>query len=416
MLKNKGATSMKKFIKIISLVLLVMMLFSTVGCDRSAKYGEWYRKENETANQDYLFGMCGIFEAHSTDNPNFSWDVAIDLCKNLGVKSIRTWLRFRYVMDTDMNIIEEEAAKYHAHFAQQKEYGIQTIAMCQNNLQPDGTFGTTKPARDLSEGSTYMKWLENFEECWYRLVKEFPEVEYWEIENESNNTTFMEKFGGGSFSTLEMAQITADMLFFASRGIHRANPEAITVMGGIVMWNAVDFLNMVYDEIYDKSSWSQKPDDYFQVACWHPYNTTLSARTIDKWVQQQKDVYAVVKKREGKDKKVFFTEFGWSDLETSAAAKQTALELVYTKIQEELPFVEAAHYFRMFDRSAQTFGSTKEKKFGIFNDPLNLMIGQKPDVYLLGAPKEIAYLYQRLAGGTGDLTIMQKWAAENAQK
>ncbi len=405
---------MKKFIKIISLALIVIMLFSTVGCDRTAKYGEWYRKENETANQDYLFGMCGIFEAHSYDNPDFSWDVSVDLCHNMGVKSIRTWLRFPYVMDTEMNILEEEAAKYHAHFAKQKEYGMRTFAMCQSNLQPDGTFGTTKPARDLSEGSVYMKFLEDYENCWYTLAKEFPEVEYWEIGNEFNNSGFMPKYGGGVFKNQEMAQIATDMLYFGSRGIHRANPEAITVMGGLVTWSSpVNFFNSMYDIIYGEGSWSPYPDDYFQVASWHPFDT-LNEGTIEKWISDQKKIYEVIKSREKKDKKVFFTAFGWSEFATSKENILYALEAFYTHIQSDLPFVEAAYCYRMYDRWSQTFASVKEKTFGLINDPITSSTSDEN--YVLGAPKEAAYLYQRLAGGTGDLTIMQKWAAENAQK
>lgn len=39
---------------------------------------------------------------------------------------------------------------------------------------------------------------------------------------------------GEKLSTQELAALSADMLFYASRGIHRANPNAVTVMGGIV--------------------------------------------------------------------------------------------------------------------------------------------------------------------------------------
>ncbi len=411
-------------IRILTIFFAVLFAVTTLGgCKSSnqddlqakldrANYGAWYRKENTTADQSYLFGMCGIVEEHTWDNPDFSWSLATELCKNLGVKSIRTWLHFQYVMDTDRNIIEEEAEKYHAHFAQQKEYGMQTIAMCHFSLLPNGTFSCRQvPSRNTKEGSVYMQWLEDYEECWYTLVSEFPEVTYWEIGNENTGDYFMGNYDGDEpFSFFKKAQIFTDMMFFASRGIHRANPNATTVMGGIVGDN-ITFLNNIYDTIFAENSWSHYPDDYFQVAAWHPYKNQVSLENINDWVKLQQDTYAVIKTREGKDKKVFFTEFGWSDARSSAETINFGIMATYSRIKKDLPFVEAAHYFRLFDRIAHVKNDI-EKRFGLFNDPNTADINS--DNYLLGAPKAFALLYQQLAGGSGDLTIFQKWAESNS--
>ena len=76
------------------------------------------------------------------------------------------------------------------------------------------------------------------------------------------------------------------------------------------------------------------------------------------------------------------------------------------EIQEKLPFVEAMHYFRMFDALAQN------DDFGLFNDPIRFHPIEKD--YIPGAPKDKAYLFQKLAGGSGDLTLMQEWSKSAA--
>lgn len=171
-----------------------------------------------------------------------------------------------------------------------KEYnGIpwkQIIGMNHSNFHAKGYANSSstvaKPARDLNEGSEYLKWLDDYETTWYNIAKEFPEIMYWEIDNESNSDTFFEKLTGGTFSLKEKADIYTDMLFFASRGIHRANPEANTIMGGLVISTAESFLQYIYDNIFADDSWSQYPDDYFQIAAWHPYMSAFTPTKLRK--------------------------------------------------------------------------------------------------------------------------------------
>ncbi len=403
---------MKKYLlKALSLLLILVLLCSSFACKGPEFHGQWYDKKNEKADQSYLFGMCTIFDQVSWDNPDFPWDIGLEVCKNMGVKSIRNWLHFHQVMTDKDTVNELVAQKYHDLFAKEKEYGIQIIGMCHTSFQPQGYPNSinscSKPTRDLTDGSVYMKWLEDYEQSWFTLVSEFPEVEYWEIDNESNNELFMPRLEGGSFTMArQQAEIFTDMLFFASRGIHRANPNAITVMGGIIPGNAPSFFNLMYDCIEAVGSWSPYPDDYFQVAAWHPYSNTFNAKDPKQWTEQQKKIYAVIKEREGKDKKVFFTELGWEGSVVGEQNAEANVEAVYREIQKELPFVEAAHYFSMFDR-VEANGD-----FGLFNDPNRLHPVNTS--YVAGAPKNRAYVFQRLAGGSGDLTLMQEWSKDTA--
>lgn len=72
--------------------------------------------------------------------------------------------------------------------------------------------------------------------------------------------------GGRCFLPSGKADISTDMFFYGSRGVHRANPEAVTVMGGFVTWSGEGFLKAVYENIESGSfgEGSTDPDDYFQ--------------------------------------------------------------------------------------------------------------------------------------------------------
>ncbi len=403
----------------ITLCLVFILALTTLfGCGGGGKknYGQWYDKKNEKADQSYLFGICGGLW-QGVNWYHIPWEESIELYNNLGVKSVRNWMHVNWLLKDKDTVNQKEADLVHAMLAKEKEYGMQIIGMNHSSFKPAGyvnsAVSTAKPARDLSDGSVYMQWLEDYEQSWFTLVSEFPEVEYWEIDNESNNETFMPKLDGGSFTNRQCAAIFTDMLFFASRGIHRANPNAITVMGGLIPSTAAGFFDMMYDFIFAEGSWSPYPDDYFQVAAWHPYDKSLNEKTIERWVSTQKNIYSVIKEREGKDKKVFFTEFGWSDISVNETLKLYAINAVVSRTKNDLPFVETMHYFSMFDNLASTWGSVDEKGFGLFNDPNNDH-PSNPD-YVRGAPKSAAILYQQLAGGTGDLTLIQQWSELNSK-
>ena len=74
-------------------------------------------------------------------------------------------------------------------------------------------------------------------------------VKYWEIDNELNNPDFMfDAVTQGRFTSEEMAAIATDMLWYASRGIHDANPDAVAVMETMddILGNPDEFMDNPY--------------------------------------------------------------------------------------------------------------------------------------------------------------------------
>ncbi len=418
----------KKLLTGLCLALCPMLGFGAWGCggsessqsssgSRPSGYGDNYKVENTVADQKYLFGIGNLIgEETGVDD-----QVTGELIKNLGAKSVRIWMHFSWVMSDPTTVNPGKAQYYHDIIKQHQEDGMQVIVMNHHNFYYDGELYTSKSGVTPrpSDGEEYDRFLADYETSWYTLAKEFSEVEYWEIHNEANSDGFLKTFNKEPLGK-DKARVFSDMLYYGSKGIHRANGDANTVMGGLSRGGdgsttlITNFLNDMYDYMFSSESPSPYADDYFQIAAWHPYLYTYSNKEFRKL---NNEVYEVIKTREGKDKKVFFTEMGWSDVNSASNQIPNYLEWMFNLIQTELKYVESVHYFRMYDRLSSNWGHPMEKKFGLFEDPQNHEVpnasetDEKYHHEVLGAPKPVAYKFQELAGGTGDLELMSKFLA-----
>lgn len=383
--------------------------------DGVLRWGQNYRAELTQADQSYIYGMdyLAYERLGSVD-----YKKAFQTAYNLGVKSIRQWMHFGYFMSDGETLIKENCDKMHDILSAASAYGFQMIGMNHMNWSVKyKSFVVGKPRVQSFANSDYKKWLETYEQSWYLTVKEFPEITIWEIDNELNNHDFMYYQGEKTFlSNEEMAKIAADMLFYGSRGIHRANPMAVTVLGGLVdpcglgiatPENGVtmaNFLEKLYDEIDSGTHGSYHADDFFQCAAWHPYYYTT---VPDEYFWNENDkVYEVIKRREGKDKKVFFTELGWDEkaqTDGNTDRISEAIETLFRDIKTKLPYVESVHYYMMFDNAIDNMNTA-----GLFYDPDKTVRDVFGGVVRTpGAPKPWAYAYQKAAGGSGSLELMK---------
>lgn len=405
-------------LKRLSMALSTIMLTSLTGCknvepsvDYQEKYGENFNIENTKANKEFVYGMGDLAWSEyswNAEGKKIDYKQTSKLMNAMGVKSVRVWLHCNWIMN-DPNTFNEKGLALAKDIVNDLDsYNFQLIGMNHSNFHKSSYSNSSstvaKPARDLSENSYYLQWLDEYELTWYNLVSQFPTITYWEIDNESNIDTFFAKLGGGTFSLKEKADIFTDMLYFASKGIHRANKNAITIMGGLVIDTAETFLEYIYDNIAKDDAFSNYPDDYFQVAALHPY---MDSFTKEKFTRTNNDIYEVIKRREGKDKKVFLTEFGFSEGAVSVNSQKTYIKEAYDIIKNDLPYVESCHYFRMYDDLNSTWGSSKEKTFGLYTDPKEKGMINSEGKYqneVKASPKETAYVYQDMAKGSGSLT------------
>jgi len=412
-------------------ILIMALLFSltgVLGCD--AKPEESQLKLDTShgiGNQAYLYGMCyNIYERNYAGNPNYDYKKEIKLMANLGVTSVRNWMHITYLLTDPQTVNQARAQEMHEVIAEYQRYGMQVVGMSHTSFH-DGSYLTGKPARNTDPESYYVQWLNDYYTSWKTLVAEFPEITLWEIDNEMNNPDFMCTINGEKIYTQnEMAEIATDMLYYASRAIHEANPNAKTIMGGLTEPHGLgsgqnkSFLQKVYENIHsgefgyfygieDKSQASKNPDDYFEIACWHPY-IGGSDFNRENFIKFNNEIYQVILDYEGKHKKVMFTEIGFNDTRYGEENAALFIEQMYDTVKEEMPYVEAIHYFKLLN--VATIGWTGTvSRFGLFYDPDPNRQDYNPndvnDRYTPGAPKQKAYSYQRVAGGKGDLTLIQ---------
>lgn len=391
------------------------------------------------ADQSLLFGMDYLLEERSVTSLDIEKEV--ELMKNMGVKTVRQWMHFTHFMSDPETVVQGSAnlTNMHALLAACEAAGMVNIGMNHHNFcttRPKSST-TAKPfARDISEGSEYVQWLDDYYTSWKTLVSEFPEVLYWEIDNEVNNPDFMTgNVNGGSYNVKQMAEIATDMFYYATRAIHDANPKAQSVMGGLTepsglgKGNTANFLQMLYDNIAggeygyfygkeDKSAASKNADDYFEIACWHPYMQDFNKQNF---IDINNEYYEIILRNEGKHKKVFFTEIGWDDNRVGGEEVSIRyLEEMFEAVKQ-MPYVETVQPFKLYDNgTTNNWDGPGYLYFGFIQDPDPLHIytpcpktqsagavGEDGNC-INGAPKQKAYVYQRLAGGSGPLDLLVK--------
>lgn len=421
---------MMKFRKILSLCLAAVMLmgvFALSGCETKEKqpprdYGEYYRPETQVVHQSMLPGMMYIVNEGYNYN-NVDYVTGLQTMKNLGVKRIRYDVPTVTGFPNLESVSERFVQTSHDIIAEAAKNGIELIGGCLpyhyffDQGWIDRVGGASVPRRDTTEGSYYNQWLQGVGDMMYKIVSEFPEITMWELGNEPNGVAYT--YMDGTTATMkETAIIYADLMYVCAEAVHRVNKDYLTVMGGLTELSGLgttggnaSFLQDIYDYIYSEESPSQYADDYFQIACWHPY--TFTDMDPDYFVEQNQKVYDVIKTNEGKDKKVIFSEFGFSD---AGVSQQAIVQFIYTlfdTVRERMPYVETICWFRAFNdyNDRGWGGDTTLVMYGLFYDPNYEYEGSgdnkyKGTLYIPGEPKPQAYAYQACAGGSGDLTLM----------
>ncbi len=382
--------------------------------------------DNAKFDRSGLYGMCYLLEEREYD-PNYEMETEVELMKNMGVKSVRQWMHTSRLLTNPTALNEQKCEDMHKLLKLCSDSGIVNIGMNHTNFYHGGAI-VGKPMRDLGS-EDYVNWLNDYYTSWHTLVTEFPEVIYWEIDNEVNNKDFMTDVNGNDvYGQTDMAAIATDMFYYASRAIHDANPKAKTVMGsltepqGLGTGSTTQFLQMLYDNIksgnygyfYGKENReeaSTDPDDYFEIAGWHPY--VWNGFDPDFFVEVNNEFYQVILDNEGKHKEVFFTEVGFNDVGRTEEQTTQFLEELYTTIEQRMPYVTMVHYYKIYDvgNTNNWEGGGTYSRFGLFYDPdqsrtYPLLDGKTTAVN--GAPKSKAYKFQELAGGSGSLELLVK--------
>ncbi|GHU99012.1 hypothetical protein FACS1894211_03700 [Clostridia bacterium] len=399
------------------------MLAATVfaGCAKKPKHAGF------TVDKSNLFGIDEpLWEKGSPDASNnnfqvkgFDLDKTVGLIEALGAKSFR--LRFPREMVTNPSATDgdmiayftEAAAKLRAAGVKQI-IGTSMIFPAYTDFRPDSAYSAPHV-----DDPAYGPWLDAVTTLWKKLAALFPDITYWEMGNEFNMNTFYHPNGyvppignvlgegANGFTQSELAAQCVNYMYYASKGIRAGNPSAVTVMPGLscgpggmgsraVEYFIGDMYGLIKSGSYpygaDKST---DCDDYFMCLNWHPY--VLNGDLDASWLKYNNDVYAVAKKNGDDGKKVFFTEFGFTDMGDSGVEERQIgfMNQAFKYAKDDMPYVESICAFRLYEcEFAANWGGTGETYFGYFKEPSN---GKG------FSPKAKAFALQTLYGGSGDL-------------
>lgn len=370
----------------------------------------------------------------------------LELVKALGCNAYRSWMHLTEILIDPSTPNKTEVARHRRLLKKAAELDIEVTGMSHEWFLPMGCLqrsGHAMPRRDMREGSLYRKALDMLEQSWYTQVSLFPEVKIWEVGNEWNLNAFLHPDGflqsdmSRPFTADEKADIAVDMMYYAARGIRRANPDALVAsfspalstpsLGGDmpdflpVMYGVAWTLDKIYSRIKSGDAPSTDTDDYFDIVAWHPYVFTnrdvpdtdlfLDVGEPDQlWKSYNDSAYKVMKKWGDGGKQVLLTETGFTDCgKPDWEARYARYNRRLLEIARTLPYVRTLHNFRLLNENAMLrrggidqnqIGGLTEVYFGLFTDPEE---GCRP--------RARAKAIQSITGSTADLEKLGAWAA-----
>ena len=348
---------------------------------------------------------------------------ALDIMAELGVTAFREWMHLPLLLNSPTEPNPEAVAAYKKTLDRCAELDIEVTGMSHGWFLPEdcGKYervNSAMPHRNLAPGSTYMRTLEMLEQSWYTMVSLFPQINQWEVGNEWNMSLFLHPLGwkprDPGFEFHELTLITCDLMYWAAKGIRRANPDAKVVSysptpaapgrsyipyGIPEQYGIAVALEAMYQAIERGESFSVNSDDYFDIVAWHPYLPTLMGyRPISdqypaekcyvpdehpdaRWRGFNDEAYDVMARHGDGHKPVLITEFGFSDVGNPDRERYQA-ELIRETFEtlKQMPYVKTMHFFRLFesvvkDYSAEgnngVFQNDVEAHFGIVREPAN---------------------------------------------
>lgn len=362
--------------KIFAVLIAFCVVFScfSVGCS-----------DDKKINVDQSRAM-GIGEVFLIDNASYDDILArIELMKRVNCKSTRFWFRIGSngsnpsheilfkLKDNELVLIDAYYQRVRFALDKLKEAGVTHIT-----LNPCWVYGKKANGKIKYYGTNcpeigsedYLPFME-FVEWQYKKVAElFPDIEYIELGNEMNGG-FLSINGTEYCSNEDKATVVLDYSYYATKGIKSANPKVQTVLNGLaeqtffLAWeyngekhyncNAgsslfmADFLELLYNGIESKNfptpieNKSTKVDDYFNILAWHPY----SSSSLEEWVENNDEIYDVVRNHNDTGRRVFITEYG--QVKSTRETGELYVEII--KNINLTPYIEVVHFFILTDTS-----------------------------------------------------------------
>lgn len=345
--------------------------------DRLDQYkGDHVIYDNRTDGENERNGIG--FAIKGADERGLDIARIMDLMEDMNVKSMRNWMNLSTLLTSPTTVNSTEVEKQKMWLAMLEARGVtKIVGMSQGAFWKGGNGDALAvPYRDLTDGSEYCAFLEQYRQSWKTLAGTFPEVRYWEVGNETNNDPFLHPVDystrGTKFTADEKAMITVDMMYYAARGVKEANPAATVIFPAMAPTNGFASMRAFLEKCYayiesGDAPGGTDPDAYFDGMAWHMYYFR-TAFTAENWLEGNNSIHDVMVAHGDAEKKVFLTEFGFSDggsAEKDEAGAQAFREIF--RLAEQMPYLDSLYPFRMIeDETAAEWGGTIEIYYGMF--------------------------------------------------
>ena len=409
---------------IFKFLVLIVMLTSLVSCKKTQ---DPVQEEIQFPpagpfkyNRDLLFGMCEPLYLRALTG-DIDVEAEVDIMYQLGIRSLRLWMEIPVVLNSPTQANPQVVSLYKQIISECKKKDIVIIGVSTSwNYLDEYRYNRSLPDRNTDPNSDYMKWMVNtWEKNWNTMAATFPEIEFWEIANETNNDVGLHKLGYSTdetkvFTLQEKADITTDLMYYSSLGIHQGNIQAQVVMPGASPMASSffygfergvieSFISKMYANIKSGKWPSKNPRDFFDVACWHPYYTKIGwimQAVDDEWLAINNKIYDVCKTNGDDGVPVFLSEFGYSDLGINSKDvwQAVAMTNALNYIKNDMPYVKVVNIFRLFDSPRDgAWGGQTEIYHGLFRINGDMVTG-----YTV-IPKEKAKAYANFIGAGRDI-------------
>lgn len=431
--------------RIISIVILLCLVLSFSGCGFiQGLINPTPEDPYANISQEFIYGIDEpILETISNSLAKvngkyrhtvsgFDMEITADIIGMLGVKSIRFRIPTSFM--TTAGQYDEEAYEYLKNaYRLLKEAGVELFIGLMDYFPSDTGFAQDS-ARSVPtlDDEYYDDWMNSVTDLYYETAKLFPEITIWEMGNEMNSDNFFHPNGyiknsgsignglGGGFSYEDKVTIYTDYMYYAAKGIHKANPENQAFTSGFAFTTPGSYASIeyyirdVYDTIkgglapsnVDASERSTNPRDYFDGFCWHPYVPSKKSINED-WLLGNNKIYQAIIDNGDEGLPVAFTEFGFhDDGDPDLEEIQTEyMALAYQYMLNDMPYVISCCAFRLYQcQNAVSWGGEYQNYWGYYSELTSESNGFDP--------RFKAIELQKLYGGTGDLYKYSNIGAE----
>ncbi|MEA5128840.1 MAG: hypothetical protein VB074_11690 [Proteiniphilum sp.] len=411
---------MKRIYMISLLICIIIAMPAFVNCSDDDKTPEDPNTQTPLppveVDRSNLFGIHAVAEiglgpgigggVHC--DPLVTAEMCADLCNIMGIKTYRLGMHHHWVLEYDDNegklkFMEDRVNDYKNYIALLRANGIKKIlCVSPTFMYPYGHersiwYSIPDPK---TEPELYWEFLENIEEIYKLLGETFPDIDYWEVGNELNasflgknivkngylGSLSLEENAPYLFSTEEIGQVTADLCFYASKGLKAVGSKALIATPGAydvpATWDeTLKYYNSFYDYIKSgnaptsgkKSDGSRtvaattNPDDYIDYLCWHAY---ANGSRFD-WLDHNEAIYRTAIDHDDMNRKALVSEFGYYDRHLKSYEEQIANSCVpdMMALADRIPALESLYIFRMFNFVTVPEPTSPEQSFGLFYSP-----------------------------------------------